>query len=194
MEQGKRLDCLIVGAGPAGVSGALYLARFRRSGELVDNGGARARWIPSSRNIVFFGEGISGVEILNRGRAAIAPYGMKPRAGRVARLTKAAGGFQAEIIGSDGTLEEISSQFVLLATGAEDRPPDMPDLETAVRDGALRYCPVCDGFEASDQRVSVLGHASHGAKEAEFLVRSGFSDVTLLAFRTGLDLQAHERA
>src|SRR3546814_12114800 len=50
---------------------------------------------------------------------------------------------------------------------------------TAVRDGVLRYCPVCDGFEHRDERIAVLGSDLHGAAEAMFL-RQFSPDVTLI--------------
>jgi thioredoxin reductase (NADPH) len=187
------LDCLIIGAGPAGLSAALYLARFKRAVELVDDSNSRARWIPSSRNIVLFGEGISGNEILRRGRAAIEGYGIAPLAGRVTNLEELAGVFRAEIATADRTMEERFARSVLLATGTEDTQPDMPDIEQAVARGLLRFCPICDGFEASDKRVAVLGRGTGGIKEAEFLIRSGFTDVSLLSFRTEIQLQPEQR-
>jgi thioredoxin reductase (NADPH) len=186
------LDCLIIGGGPAGLSAALYLARFKRTVALVDDDDSRARWIPESRNISLFGEGISGPEILRRGRTAVQAYGVTSCSGKVTVLAKTGNGFRVEIT-RNGEVQAQFSRFVLLASGAEDIAPEMPDAAGAVRDGLLRYCPVCDGFEASHRHVAVLGRGSHGAKETEFLVRSGFSDLTLLSFREALDVGAEER-
>jgi len=63
----NRLDCLIVGAGPAGLTAATYLARFRRRIALVSFGESRVRYIPSSHNCPGFPFGISGSEMLNPG-------------------------------------------------------------------------------------------------------------------------------
>lgn len=184
----KILDCLIVGAGPAGLSAALYLARFKRRIAVIDSNQSRALWIPRSRNIFFFGEGISGAEILRSGRVAVEHYGVRLSRGVVTALERAPWGFRAKIKGPSGLRQLRSSRFVLLATGAEDTAPDMPDVAKAVKKGLIRYCPVCDGFEASDRHVAVLGRGDGGLREAEFLIKSGFSQVTLLSYRSNLRL------
>lgn len=46
-------DCVIVGAGPAGLTAATYLARYRRRVLVIDAGESRARWIPVSHNVPF---------------------------------------------------------------------------------------------------------------------------------------------
>ena len=58
---------------------------------------------------------------------------------------------------------------VLLATGASDVEPDMPHLTAAMRVGALRYCPVCDGYEVIDQRVGVVTNSAAGVREALYI-------------------------
>ena len=74
----------------------------------------------------------------------------------------------------------MKARFVLLATGIVDESPDVPGLDEAVAKGSIRYCPVCDGYEAADQRIGVLGHGEDASSKARFL-RTYSSDVTLLS-------------
>ena len=67
-------DCLIIGAGPAGLTAANYLARFRRDIVLVDAGASRARWIPTSHNCPGFPSGVGGNELLASLRAQAETY------------------------------------------------------------------------------------------------------------------------
>ena len=71
------LDCVVVGAGPAGVAATLYLARYHRRFSVVDGGEPHARWIPTSHNIPFFERGIGGQELLARQRANVEQYGTR---------------------------------------------------------------------------------------------------------------------
>ena len=69
------LDCLIVGGGPAGLTAAIYLARFHLEILVVDGGKSRAAWIPCTRNASGFPEGIKGTELLQRMRDQACKYG-----------------------------------------------------------------------------------------------------------------------
>src|SRR5207342_3917017 len=82
------LDCLIVGAGPAGLTAATYLARFHRRLVLVDAGKSRARWIPTSHNCPGFPFGIAGPALLDKLRAQACAYGVDVTAGRIGRLER----------------------------------------------------------------------------------------------------------
>ena len=75
----------------------------------------------------------------------------------------------------------IAARGLILATGVDTNLArlDSGDHQAAVRSGVLRYCPICDGFEHSDQRIAVLGSDLHGAAEAMFL-RQYSRDVTLI--------------
>jgi len=190
----QELDALIVGGGPAGLTAAIYLGRFRRRFLLVDNGDPRAAWIPESHNIPFFGEGIPGPEILSRGRAAAERYGARMLAGTVTELQKRSGGFVASIAATqDGATRRLRARRVLLATGAVDVEPDLPDLPDAVRRGLVRYCPICDGYESRDRRIAVIGQGSHGLAEAVFMARTYSDDVTLLTLGQRMDLDEGQR-
>lgn len=120
------LDCLIVGGGPAGLTAALYLARFNRRFLVVDSGLARASWIPTSHNIPLFTGGIAGPEILARQRANAVQYGARILSGNVTGLRKLPDGFTASV-DCKGKSREVRARRVLLATGAVDIEPDLPD-------------------------------------------------------------------
>ncbi len=194
-EVDEPLDCVIVGGGPAGLTAALYLARFGRRFLVVDAGDSRASWIPTSHNIPVFADGISGKEILARQHEHIARYDARIVSGTVTALRRVEGGFAASF--KEGTGDSISREVrarrVLLATGADDVEPDLPDLPDAIRRGLVRYCPICDGYEARGKRIAVIGHGDRGLGEAVFVARTYSRDVTLLTLGQGMDLDAGER-
>ena len=167
------LDCLIIGGGPAGLTAAIYLARFRRNVLLVDDGHSRAQLIPESHNYPGF-IGISGPDLLANLREQAERNGARLQEGRVEDLRKSGDEFIARI-GDD----ELRCKRLLLATGIVDESPDLPGMKDAIYRGALRFCPICDGFEVSDKRIGVLGHLKTAAGKAQFL-RTYSRDVVLL--------------
>ncbi len=169
------VDCLIVGAGPAGLTAAIYLARFRRRIALIDSNNSRAEYIPVTRNYPGFPNGISGAELLANLRLQAAHYGADVTSGRVEELRPADGGFTA-VIGSN----HVIAKKVLLATGVVDKEPAMPGLREAIRQGCIRLCPICDGFEVLGLKVAVLGPATEALKHALFL-RTYTADLTVLS-------------
>jgi thioredoxin reductase (NADPH) len=145
-------DCLIIGGGPAGLTAAVYLARYRRRIVLFDAGESRASLIPESHNYPGFPGGISGPGLLRALGKQTATYGLRQISARVTELKREGVGFAATF-----AEQEIKARFILLATGIVDESPDLPGLDNAVAKGSIRYCPVCDGYEAADQRIGVLG-------------------------------------
>ena len=83
---------------------------------------------------------------------------------------------------------------MLLATGAVDVEPDLPDLPDAVRRGLVRYCPICDGYELRGRRIAVIGHGERGLGEALFIARTYSDDVTLLTLGCPMELDETQRA
>lgn len=184
-------DALVIGGGPAGLTAALYLARFRRRVVIVDDGAPRAAWIPTSHNIPLFAHGIGGADILARQAEALTPYAVPRLQGRVTALEGDGDGFLAWVETGTET-HRLAARRVLLATGAVDQEPALPDLPDAVRRGLVRYCPICDGFEARGQRIAVIGHGDRGLGEAVFIARTYAHDVTLLTLGGGLDLSPEQ--
>lgn len=168
------VDALIVGAGPAGLTAATYLARFHRSVVLADGGDPRAAWIPLSHNMPGFPAGISGDDILARMREQAQEYGARILTGRVERIRREGDHFAVER--DQGT---VRARAVLLATGVVDHHPDLPGVERAIERALVRICPICDGYEATDKAVAVLGRSDMGAREAAFL-RTYSDRVTLI--------------
>lgn len=171
-------DCIIIGAGPAGLTAAIYLARFHLSIRLFDCGTSRAAWIPCTRNHAGYPDGIEGKELLRRMREQARKFGAVREEKRVEHLAKAGEHFT---IGTDsGT---YTARSVLLATGVVNRRPDAlaDDIhDEALARSLLRYCPVCDGYEVTDKRIAVIGTAKHGTDEALFL-RGFTADITLVS-------------
>lgn len=171
-------DCIIIGAGPAGLTAAIYLARYHLSIRLFDSGTSRAAWIPCTHNHAGYPDGISGKELLSRMLEQARKYGAVREEKRVEHLAKTGDHFT---IGTDGGT--FTARSVLLATGVVNRRPDALSEEVhdeALAKGLLRYCPVCDGYEVTDKRVAVIGTSNHGAAEALFL-RGFTGDLTLVS-------------
>jgi thioredoxin reductase (NADPH) len=183
------IDCLIVGGGPAGLTAAIYLARFHLDIRLVDDGKGRAESIPCTHNHPGYPDGISGKELVRLMREQAQRYGARIERDYVTRLDKTETGFCATW--GSGSVE---ARTVLLATGVTNRRPPMDqDLhDEALQRGLIRYCPICDGYEVTDKRVGVIGSGSHGVAEALFL-RSYTSDVTLIAPDKALNVSAEDQ-
>lgn len=163
------LDCLIVGAGPAGLVAATYLARYRRRIALVDAGASRARWIPTSHNCPGFPLGVSGTTLLARLREQAEGHGVVVEHGRIESLARDGDGFLAR----DAAGGEWRAAMVVLATGIVDRLPEVDGgpgvLAAAIEAGTLRLCAICDGYEAQDSRIAVLAPKDEAEGHARFL-------------------------
>jgi thioredoxin reductase (NADPH) len=190
---GTTVDCAVIGGGPAGLTAALYLVRFRRRTVVFDRGGSRAALIPRSHNIAPFPGGITGNELLARMADHAATYGAELRTGNVTSLSTDG---QTWRLTGDGI--DVTARAVLIATGVDNRHPELPPgvHEAALDAGKLRYCPVCDGYEAGlpdgARRIGVVGAQSHGVAEALFL-RTYSPNVTLFT-REVCELHEKDRA
>lgn len=167
-------DVIVVGAGPAGLTAAIYLGRYRRRCIVLDDGRSRARWIPTSHNIPGFAGGIGGEELLATLREQAQRYGAQICRAHASSIAQYDGVFA---LGTDAGV--FHGRYLLLATGVKDHLPAIEGASEAVLRSVLRFCPICDAFEAIDERIAVIGDGAPGVREAEFL-KNYSHHVTLL--------------
>ena len=185
------LDCLIIGGGPAGLTAAIYLARFHLDITVVDGGKSRALSIPCTRNVSGFTDGINGTELLQRMRDQACKYGADFECEFVTKLERDSDSGIFTATAGSGCWRARS---VLLATGVTNRRPPMDEAlhDDALARGLVRYCPICDGYEVTDKRIGVIGGDRHGVAETLFL-RSFTADLTLIAPDKALRLKPEDQ-
>src|SRR3954452_16225963 len=166
-------DCVIVGAGPAGLSAALVLGRARRRGVVVDHGPPR-NYATHEMHGVLGHDGLDPADLRARGRAELARYGVDV-------VTAEVDG--AEVIGGGVRLHSARGadvgRTVLLATGMLDEVPDIAGFAD-VWGTSAHTCPYCDGFEHRDERLAVLA-AGERAEHLAIVLHQWSDDVVLLS-------------
>lgn len=184
------LDCLIIGGGPGELTAAIYLARFHLDIMVVDSGKSRTAWIPCTRNVSGFPDGIKGTELLQRMRDQACKYGAKIETEFVTKLELN----EQRLFTANWGSGCATARTVLIATGVTNRRPPMDEQlhDDALARGLVRYCPICDGYEVTDKKVGVIGSDSHGVAEALF-IRSFTADVTLIAPDESLQLSGDDQ-
>lgn len=170
---GQLYDTLIIGAGPGGLTAAMYLRRFRRSVLIVDKGHSRLALIPISHNYPGFPDGIPGQVLLDNLRQQLSRYGTEVVQGEITSLERSGGHFVAS---RDGAA--IRARSVVLASGIADGGLPVEGWREAVASGSVRLCPVCDGYDVLDKRIAVVSSERNRIAHALFM-RTYSSDVTL---------------
>ena len=174
MARHHEAEVIIVGGGPAGLSAALYLARYKRSVALFDLGHGRSTHHQVNRNYLGFPGGIRTVELRQRGLEQLQAYDhVRVAHHKVQRLERTAAGFLA-----GGEFGSTAGRAVLLAMGVLDHYPHFHRWESYVG-VSMFWCITCDGFESRGKKIVVAGHTNTAAGEAMQMSRLS-DDVTLL--------------
>lgn len=155
MDQGV-YDCIVVGAGPAGLSAALFLARYRRRVLTFHNSSPRNLYSHGVHG--FLGHhGITPAELLARGRDEVMKHGGLVVEGCVTKAEKIGDEHFRVTTGDDESVAEtFETRRLILATGLRDLTPDCPGFRDFYG-ASVFHCPDCDGFEVAGKRVAVLG-------------------------------------
>lgn len=162
----KYADAIIVGAGPAGLSAAVYLARYDRSCVVFDAGHGRSTHHQMNHNYLGFPGGVPAVKLRELGRAQLAEY---PQVDiehhKVVDLTRDGDEFVA--VGQFGTYR---ARVVVLCTGVLDHYPHFHGWEQYVGH-SMFWCITCDGYSSKGKNILVVGHTNAAAGEAMQLSR-----------------------
>ncbi len=173
------LDVLIIGGGPGGLTAGIYLRRFMRNIAIVDKGRSRLRLIPVSHNYPGFPEGVTGYTLLENLQDQLGRYGGAVLAGEIVDLRIDDGTFVATFRADDAEeTSEIRALTVLLATGVADAGLPIENWREAVASGAVRLCPVCDGYDVVDKHIGVVTSPTNPVGHALFM-RTFSAQVTL---------------
>jgi thioredoxin reductase (NADPH) len=148
----SRYDVAIVGGGPAGLSAAIWLARYLHKVVVVDSGDPR-NWETRAINGYLGRPGIRSPELRAIGREEGAKYGVEYVGGIVDEAINETGELFAIRL-HDGTV--IEAHRILLAIGIKDVWPDIPGLERCYGE-TIHVCPDCDGYETRDKKTVVVG-------------------------------------
>lgn len=163
----KNYDLVIVGAGPAALSAALYTSREDIDTLLFEKGAigglaAVTDWVD---NYPGFAKGIAGLELADAMRAQAERFGAKIELGEVLGLKK-----DGNYLKLDTTSGEITAKAVLIATGSEYRKIGVPgEMDYYAR--GVHYCATCDGAFYRDKRLVVVGGGNSAVQEGIFLTR-----------------------
>jgi len=179
------IDVLIVGAGSAGLSAGLMLARSRRTVVVLD-GGAPRNAVAAHMHGVLGLDGTSPLDLVATGRAELARYGATVRPDRAESVQTDGDGFLARLASGD----TIRARRLLVATGLRDELPAIPGLAERWGSG-VAHCPYCDGWEARDARIAVVATGDGSIHQAQ-LLRQLSPHVTY--FVEGTALAEHELA
>lgn len=167
-------DVVVVGGGPAGLSGTLMLARALRSVVVIDAGAPRNAPAVGVHGLLAR-DGIRPTELLERGRAEVRRYGGHIVSGEVDGVKRDDNGFEVAL--TDG--RAIRARRLLVTTGLVDELPDVPGLRARWGRDVV-HCPYCHGWEVRDQAIGVLASGPLSVHQA-LLFRQWSDDVTFFS-------------
>jgi thioredoxin reductase (NADPH) len=159
-------EVLVIGGGPAGLSAALYLARYNRHVALFDSGYGRSSWHQVNHNYLGFPGGVHARHLRDLGRQQLADY---PQVECLDYKIESMGRDGEDFI-AVGQAGEWRGRAVILCTGVVDHYPHFEGWEDYVG-RTMFWCITCDGYGCKDQRVVVVGNTNNAASEALQLQR-----------------------
>jgi thioredoxin reductase (NADPH) len=155
-ERGEEVyDCAVIGAGPAGLSAALYMGRMRRSVVVVDDNEGRSNWHQTNRNYLGFPDGIHARALREVGREQAERYDVRFLDACVSDARVEGEGPERRFY-LDTSAGKVVARTLIFATGVSDEFPDFDGCDDCIGK-SLFWCIICDGYEAIGKKIVVLG-------------------------------------
>lgn len=174
-------DVLIIGAGPAGMTAAIYAARAGHRTAIIEHGvpGGQAATTDMIENYPGFPQGISGPELMIKFFEQTQTFGVEMLYEQVQSME-----LTQEIKKVTTNMQTVEAKVVVIASGAKPKLLGVPK-ENQLRGKGVSYCATCDGFFFRDQPVAVVGGGDTAVEEALYLTKM-CSKVTLIHRRDQL--------
>ena len=172
-------DVIVVGAGPTGLTAALYLAREKAATLVIEKAvpGGQAGITQLLENVPGFDEGISGQEFGRRLTNQARRFGAEILQAQSVTDVQSNGKYR-EVMTVDGSV--YASKAVLIATGSRYRRLNIPG-ETELIGINIHFCATCDGAFYKGKKVLVVGGGNSGFQEGLFLTTFA-THVTIVEF------------
>ena len=160
-------DVVMVGAGPASLSAAIYTTREEIETVIYEKGvvgglAATTDWVD---NYPGFAKGVEGMKLTDEMRGQAERFGAKIEFGEVSEIKRVGDLIELTV---DGNL--VQARAVLIATGSDYKKLAVPG-EAEYYARGVHYCATCDGAFYKDKRIIAVGGGNSGVQEAMFLTR-----------------------
>ncbi len=170
-EQIEKLECLIIGSGPAGYTAAIYAARADLKPVMYTGlqPGGQLTTTTEVDNFPGYPEGIDGPTMMEQLKAQAERFDTDVRFGLATsvELSEEKGGWHKVIIDES---KEIHARTIIISTGASAKYLGL-ESEQRLMGSGVSACAVCDGFFYKDQEVVLVGAGDSAAEEATYLAK-----------------------
>jgi len=186
----KAYDCIVVGAGPAGLSASLFLARYLHRCLTFHHNSPRNEYAHGIHGFLGHHD-IPPAQLLARGRAEVKLHGGSIVEACVTGAERVSNDLFRVTVDHEAKSETFETRRLLLATGLRDLTPDCPGFREFYGT-SVHHCPDCDGYESRNKRIAVLGG---GKKTVGFALSllSWSNRITVIAGSGAGDMTAQER-